>query len=511
MPVIAFSSPKGGAGKTTAATILATVLAERGASVAVIDADPNKNVVDWSHLPGKPASLSVTGEVGEETIVDAIEAAAGRAAFVIVDLEGAANLLVSYAIALADFVVIPMQGSQLDAKQAARQMKLIASQDAHIRPLDPLRGPDDARQPCDSAEDAAPYRGPLPRASGARSRDAPLRPRGLPGDLLLRRIGRRPCRQRREQPRRGDRATPTRSPARSSRHCAPASGRPPDVRPSRPAWRPGPVQAGADSADAVARPDPRRLRDGGFPLEGASSLADRPQHAAQSESERRRPGPIRRARRSPARSVRRAARAAARRSRGVGPLPHELVFLADRRKRLGGYPSCRIDGGDLRGLGVFLLQNWLERSRAERDRADRAKIVGYRVSGWLAEVGTRVKLKQDRYDLIRKHNPQMPHPGYVGRQLKFNMVVVIDDVMSDLHYLKKGAGDIAQLDYFIKSHDALLDQAILISDQSISSLPLVEDDIYTGVENHLRIIKQLFEAAQRLLTPILAAANEEER
>jgi chromosome partitioning protein len=129
MPVIAFSSPKGGAGKTTAATILATVLAERGASVAVIDADPNKNVVDWSYLPGKPASLTVTGEVGEETIVDAIEAAAGRAAFVIVDLEGAANLLVSYAIALADFVVIPMQGSQLDAKQAARQMKLIASQE----------------------------------------------------------------------------------------------------------------------------------------------------------------------------------------------------------------------------------------------------------------------------------------------------------------------------------------------------------------------------------------------
>jgi chromosome partitioning protein len=129
MPVIAFSSPKGGAGKTTAATLLATVLAERGANVAVIDADPNKNVVDWARLPGKPANLSVTGEVGEETIVDAIEEAAGRAAFVIVDLEGAANLLVSYAISLADFVVIPVQGSQLDAKQAARQIKLIAAQE----------------------------------------------------------------------------------------------------------------------------------------------------------------------------------------------------------------------------------------------------------------------------------------------------------------------------------------------------------------------------------------------
>ena len=95
----------------------------------MIDADPNKNVVDWAKLPGKPARLSVIGEVGEESIVDAIEEAAGRAAFVIVDLEGAANLMVGYAISMADFVVIPVQGSQLDAKQAAGQIKLIASQE----------------------------------------------------------------------------------------------------------------------------------------------------------------------------------------------------------------------------------------------------------------------------------------------------------------------------------------------------------------------------------------------
>jgi hypothetical protein len=169
------------------------------------------------------------------------------------------------------------------------------------------------------------------------------------------------------------------------------------------------------------------------------------------------------------------------------------------------------------GFAFVLLQNHLESERVERDRADRAKVVAYRVSGWLAEVGTRVELKQNRYDLIRKTSP-MPHPGHVGRQLKFNMVVGIDDVMSVLHHLKKGAGDVAQLDYFIKSHDALLDQAIdyyddLLSDQAINlNLPLlVEEEVYTGVENHLRIIKQLFDAAQRLLTPVLDAANKEER
>jgi chromosome partitioning protein len=129
MPVIVFSSPKGGAGKTTAATILATELAGQGAAVTVIDADPNKNVVDWAKLPDVPESISVIGDVSEETIVDHIEEASAVSTFVIVDLEGTASLLVSYAISLADFVVIPVQGSQLDAKQAARQMKLIRAQE----------------------------------------------------------------------------------------------------------------------------------------------------------------------------------------------------------------------------------------------------------------------------------------------------------------------------------------------------------------------------------------------
>jgi chromosome partitioning protein len=129
MPVITLSSPKGGAGKTTAATVLATELAERGASVTIIDADPNKHVVDWAKLPGAPATLRVVGEVTEETIVDQIEEAAGISSFVIVDLEGTASLMVSYAISMSDLVVIPVQGSQLDAKQAARQMKLIKAQE----------------------------------------------------------------------------------------------------------------------------------------------------------------------------------------------------------------------------------------------------------------------------------------------------------------------------------------------------------------------------------------------
>jgi chromosome partitioning protein len=128
MPVIVFSSSKGGCGKTTSSAILGTELALSGAAVAMLDADPNKNLIDWSKLPGAPANLKVVGDITEENIVDQIEAARTESAFVIVDLEGTASLMVSYAISLADLVIVPMQGSQLDAKQAARQMKLIQAQ-----------------------------------------------------------------------------------------------------------------------------------------------------------------------------------------------------------------------------------------------------------------------------------------------------------------------------------------------------------------------------------------------
>ena len=54
MPTIVFASPKGGAGKSTSAVVLATELAGRGATVAIIDADPNKPVSRWANRPGKP-------------------------------------------------------------------------------------------------------------------------------------------------------------------------------------------------------------------------------------------------------------------------------------------------------------------------------------------------------------------------------------------------------------------------------------------------------------------------
>lgn len=129
MPTIVFASPKGGAGKSTSAVVLATELAQRGASVTVIDADPNHPVSQWAKRPGCPTTLTVIGSISEESIIDTIEEASSRAAFVVVDLEGTASMTVAYAISRADLVVIPVQGSQLDAAEAAKAIRLIRQQE----------------------------------------------------------------------------------------------------------------------------------------------------------------------------------------------------------------------------------------------------------------------------------------------------------------------------------------------------------------------------------------------
>lgn len=128
MPVIAFANPKGGAGKTTSALMLASELAGRGASIVIIDADPEKWISQWGQLPGRPTNVSIISDVTEDTIVDQIETAASEAQFVVIDLEGTASLMVANAIGMSDLVIIPTQGSSMDAKGAAKTIRLIRNQ-----------------------------------------------------------------------------------------------------------------------------------------------------------------------------------------------------------------------------------------------------------------------------------------------------------------------------------------------------------------------------------------------
>lgn len=128
MPVIVTANPKGGAGKSTTTLVLAQTLTHLGASVTVVDADPNRPIVDWrtgaSTLP-----IKVIGDATESTIIRLIREERSHQQFVFVDLEGTASRLVSRAITQADLVLIPLQASGVDARQASRAVALIQEEE----------------------------------------------------------------------------------------------------------------------------------------------------------------------------------------------------------------------------------------------------------------------------------------------------------------------------------------------------------------------------------------------
>lgn len=127
MPVIAVSNPKGGAGKSTTTLLLATYLAQKGASVCVLDADPNQPILDWKKNGNSKTTLQVVGGVRESNLMECLEEQHQQ--FVFIDLEGTASLLVSRSIAMADFVIIPVQASAVDVRQAGKAIRAVRDEE----------------------------------------------------------------------------------------------------------------------------------------------------------------------------------------------------------------------------------------------------------------------------------------------------------------------------------------------------------------------------------------------
>lgn len=125
MPNIAFISPKGGAGKTTAALLLALGLAERGTRVALIDSDPNKPLVHWASLPNRPPAVSVHPAPTVQDIRDAVREAKRRdPEWFIVDTEGSERGAMVFAALRFDLALTPVAGSQLDLREAIKAARM---------------------------------------------------------------------------------------------------------------------------------------------------------------------------------------------------------------------------------------------------------------------------------------------------------------------------------------------------------------------------------------------------
>ncbi len=129
MPVVTIASPKGGAGKSTAAVLLGTELANAGVEVALLDCDPNHSISIWAGRSKLPPRISIRSDVGESDIVKTIKRHDADGRVVIVDLEGVASRLVSRAISQSDLVLTPMRATTLDATIGIRALALVAEEE----------------------------------------------------------------------------------------------------------------------------------------------------------------------------------------------------------------------------------------------------------------------------------------------------------------------------------------------------------------------------------------------
>ena len=128
MFVITFTNPKGGTGKTTAALLLAEEIHRAGGRVAILDCDPNHNIVQWAderREEGRDVPFTVVPRPRIEDMGDVIEAQEASCDYLLIDLEGTADEITTFATMASDLVVVPLQPTMMETRQAARAVKLV--------------------------------------------------------------------------------------------------------------------------------------------------------------------------------------------------------------------------------------------------------------------------------------------------------------------------------------------------------------------------------------------------
>ncbi len=128
MPVIVAANPKGGSGKSTTCIVLGTTLAAQGASVRIVDADPQRTLARWSQGSSEYREIVVT-PLPHEDLTILIDRLQTEFQFVLIDVQGTANQEIVSAMSRADLVLIPMQAKTADAEVATRALSLLRTQE----------------------------------------------------------------------------------------------------------------------------------------------------------------------------------------------------------------------------------------------------------------------------------------------------------------------------------------------------------------------------------------------
>ena len=113
--IVIIGCNKGGAGKTTTATNIATGLAQRGNDVCLVDADPQRSSARW-HNDREANKLEPTITLVEklENLSSTLLSLKDKYEYVIVDVAGRNSRELITGGAVADMIIAPHQASQLD-------------------------------------------------------------------------------------------------------------------------------------------------------------------------------------------------------------------------------------------------------------------------------------------------------------------------------------------------------------------------------------------------------------
>ena len=121
--VIVLTTLKGGSGKSTVAACLAAHWHHAGRSPALVDADPQRSIANWSALNSLDLPVAMDATEGVAVTVAGL---ARDHRPVVVDTAGFRNRTTIEAIASADLAIVPVKPSPMDVAVARDTAELVA-------------------------------------------------------------------------------------------------------------------------------------------------------------------------------------------------------------------------------------------------------------------------------------------------------------------------------------------------------------------------------------------------